>query len=149
MRRPICSVLVILGTITLSVPVFAEGKGGKCPVGYRQSLSGCLSGSARVTLRMTQPDRTTAVAASSASHIPVADITLDRGPVKPLEKVRRLLLISELAGLESLLASTPRRAPDRANVIRRLAEGYAELEALAELESLEESRCAEQAQRER
>ena len=41
------------------------------------------------------------------------------------------LLITYIQGLESLLATTPARAPDRPGILRRLAEGYVELEASA------------------
>ena len=43
------------------------------------------------------------------------------------------LLIQELSDTERLLRRTPRGAPDRARIILRLAEGYAELERLAQL----------------
>ena len=70
------------------------------------------------------------------------------GPVDPeLERAMRprqesskrrseRLLILELARTERLLARTPKGAPDRARIIRRLAEGYAELERLAQLRRL-------------
>src|SRR5688572_30139139 len=43
----------------------------------------------------------------------------------------RKLLITENSGLERLYKTTPRRAPDRAQLVRRLAEGYVELESAA------------------
>lgn len=43
----------------------------------------------------------------------------------------RALLISEIAGLERLLKSTPSKSPDRLQLMRRLAEGYVELENAA------------------
>jgi tetratricopeptide (TPR) repeat protein len=43
----------------------------------------------------------------------------------------RQLLITELQGLENLYASTPKNAPERAQLLRRLAEDYVELEAAA------------------
>ncbi len=43
----------------------------------------------------------------------------------------RALLIQELEGLERLLRVTPKKSPDRPRLLRRLAEGYAELAALA------------------
>jgi hypothetical protein len=44
----------------------------------------------------------------------------------------KALLILELARLEKILEVTPRKAPDRPVLLRRLADGYAELAALAD-----------------
>lgn len=44
----------------------------------------------------------------------------------------RALLITEIQGLERLYASTPKNSPDRPQLIRRLAEGYVELESAAQ-----------------
>ena len=41
------------------------------------------------------------------------------------------LLVTEIQGLESLFASTPKNAPDRPQLMRRLAEDYVELESAA------------------
>lgn len=41
------------------------------------------------------------------------------------------LLITEIAGLENLFRTTPRNAPDRVQLARRLAEDYVELESAA------------------
>jgi len=43
----------------------------------------------------------------------------------------RQLLITEISGLERLYKATPRQSPDRAQLVRRLAEGYVELESAA------------------
>src|SRR3954469_14418579 len=43
----------------------------------------------------------------------------------------RQLLVTEIQGLETLYASTPRTSPDRPKLMRRLAEGYVELESAA------------------
>jgi TolA-binding protein len=43
----------------------------------------------------------------------------------------RALLITEIQGLEQLFQTTPRRAPDRVRIARRLAETYVELENAA------------------
>ncbi len=44
---------------------------------------------------------------------------------------RGQLLVTQIQGLETLLASTPAAAPDRAAILRRLADSYVELEASA------------------
>jgi hypothetical protein len=64
-----------------------------------------------------------------------------------LELARRSLLMQELQHLERIFAVTPRNAPDRPAIIRRLAEGYAELAALSERERLEQEALAESAKR--
>src|SRR6187402_133922 len=46
------------------------------------------------------------------------------------------LLMQELVRLERLLRVTPPRSPERARMVRRLADGYAELEQLAMIERL-------------
>lgn len=43
----------------------------------------------------------------------------------------RALLITEISGLERLYKRTPRQSPDRPQLVRRLAEGYVELESAA------------------
>ena len=47
----------------------------------------------------------------------------------------RSLLILELQALEKLYAATPKRSPDRPTLMRRLAEGYVELEYAAQHEA--------------
>jgi TolA-binding protein len=59
----------------------------------------------------------------------------------------RQLLITEIQGLESLFASTPKNAPDRAKLMRRLAEGYVELESAAFRDKTEQSIKADEAKR--
>ncbi|MCC6214788.1 MAG: tetratricopeptide repeat protein [Polyangiaceae bacterium] len=44
---------------------------------------------------------------------------------------KRALLITEIDGLERLFKSTPKKSPDRPQLIKRLAEGYVELETAA------------------
>ncbi len=48
-----------------------------------------------------------------------------------LEARSRQLLVTEIQGLESLYQTTPKDASDRPNLMRRLAEGYVELESAA------------------
>jgi len=59
----------------------------------------------------------------------------------------RQLLITEIQGLESLFASTPKNAPDRPKLMRRLAEGYVELESAAFRDKTENSIKADEAKR--
>ncbi len=48
-----------------------------------------------------------------------------------LQARARALLVTEISGLENLYSSTPQNAPDRIQVLRRLAEDYVELESAA------------------
>ncbi|HLM74458.1 MAG TPA: tetratricopeptide repeat protein, partial [Polyangiaceae bacterium] len=59
----------------------------------------------------------------------------------------RPLLVAEIQGLESLLESTPRGAPDRPKLLRRLAEDYVELESAAFRDKIEAETSAGEARR--
>lgn len=59
----------------------------------------------------------------------------------------RQLLVTEIQGLESLFASTPKNAPDRPKLMRRLAEGYVELESAAFRDKTENGMKADEAKR--
>jgi len=60
-----------------------------------------------------------------------------------LEKADRRLLIEEIARLERLVTKLPRKAPDRARMVLRLGDDYAELAKLAEREATEQDMVAE------
>lgn len=70
-----------------------------------------------------------------------------REPQKLLKKRSQRLLIQELNALERLLKATPEKAPERARLIRRIADGYAELETLAALEKIRATLKLEEARR--
>jgi tetratricopeptide (TPR) repeat protein len=59
----------------------------------------------------------------------------------------RALLITEISGLERLYKRTPRRSPDRAQLVRRLAEGYVELESAATRDKIKADIDAEDAKK--
>jgi TolA-binding protein len=59
----------------------------------------------------------------------------------------RQLLVTEIQGLESLFTSTPKNAPDRPKLMRRLAEGYVELESAAFRDKTENGMKADEAKR--
>lgn len=59
----------------------------------------------------------------------------------------RQLLVTEIQGLESLFATTPKNAPDRPKLMRRLAEGYVELESAAFRDKTEGQMKADEAKR--
>lgn len=59
----------------------------------------------------------------------------------------RQLLVTEIQGVETLLKSTPKKAADRPKLIRRLAEGYVELESAAFRDKTEAGMKADEAKR--
>lgn len=134
--------------VSLSIAFFAMSSGvsaetkNTCPPGQRPSLEGCVDGSHHAKVRVLQ--RQTKVAS-----VPKPDVESGIEPpkAKVLEFARRSLLLKELQQLENALRSTPANAPDRPAMIRRLAEGYAELAALSERQQLEEEMAAEKAAR--
>jgi TolA-binding protein len=58
------------------------------------------------------------------------------------------LLVTQIQGLESLLESTPATAPDRAPLLRRLADSYVELESSAFRKKIESRGRADEIRRE-
>src|SRR5262249_43932324 len=64
-----------------------------------------------------------------------------------LQARSRQLLVTEIQGLESLFASTPKNAPDRPKLMRRLAEGYVELESAAFRDKTENGIKADEAKK--
>lgn len=124
-------------------PAIAEPS---CPPGQRPSLSGCVDGSAHTRAR-NAPDA--ARGASSAKRVPKPDpaLAIERARPSSLERASRQLLMAELLRLESVLKNLPKNAPDRPIVLRRLAEGYAELERWSERERARASAAAEAIER--
>jgi TolA-binding protein len=59
----------------------------------------------------------------------------------------RALLITEIQGLERLLKQTKKNSPDRPQLVRRLAEGYVELEAAAVRDEIAEDVAATDAKK--
>ena len=74
--------------------------------------------------------------ARSADEAGQPDASIERRAARrahepPRSARQRALLVTEIQGLESLFATTPKNAPDRPQLARRLAEGYVELESAA------------------
>ena len=62
-----------------------------------------------------------------------------------MAKKSRQLLITEIQGLEGLFSNTPKSSQDRPKLMRRLAEGYVELESAAFRDKTEASMKADEA----
>jgi hypothetical protein len=138
----VCS--IVCSTVLASVPASAERKA--CPPGSRPGLSGCVDGSARAKLRQTPDARRVAI--EPRTRVPDLDPETFRDPPRALKRQQRALLMAELARLEALLRRTPAKSPDRAGLIRRLAEGYAELAADADRDRMRAELDVERAERE-
>jgi TolA-binding protein len=103
----------------------------KCAAIASLLLLGCeATGSSVVTPVATVEQPAPEVTSAPVAEAPPPEhrIVKARDPRKStLHPRARALLITELQGLERLLAYTPPRAPDRPQLTRRLAEDYAEL----------------------
>src|SRR6188768_161030 len=64
-----------------------------------------------------------------------------------LQARARALLITEIQGLERLYKRTPKKSPDRPQLVRRLAEGYVELESAAQRDKIAADIAAQDAKR--
>src|SRR6478735_2457477 len=64
-----------------------------------------------------------------------------------LQARARALLITEIQGLERLYKRTPKKSPDRPQLVRRLAEGYVELESAAQRDKIAADISAQDAKR--
>ncbi|HEX6275041.1 MAG TPA: hypothetical protein VFZ53_18490 [Polyangiaceae bacterium] len=136
---------LFLAVSCLSSPVFAEPK-ARCPEGQRPSLSGCVEGGARAKVR-ARADADARVAGPKPVPKPDPALTVARAKPKPLELASKTLLVRELARLEAILKTTPEDSPDRPILLRRLAEGYAELERVAESERAKSQAAADAEER--
>jgi len=131
--------------VSLAGSALAQGAEKGCPAGQRPSLSGCVDGSSQARVRL----REDASKAASSKPVPKPDpaLTAERARTRPLEHQRKTLLIRELAQLEAILARTKESSPDHMSIIRRLAEGYAELESIAERERARAQAAADDLER--
>jgi hypothetical protein len=126
----------------------AETSAKGCPAGQRPSLSGCVDGSSRARARArVRPEAATTSAQPKPVPKPDPALTVERGKVPPLEHQRKALLIRELNQLETMLSRTKDNSPDHLLIVRRLAEGYAELEAIAERERARAQAAADDLER--
>jgi hypothetical protein len=143
MKRGIVPLAALCAGVFNVAPLAAEPS---CPPGTRPGVSGCVDGGARARARsVSDPARER----SSAKSVPKPDpaLALERARPSALERASRRLLMAELLRLESVLKNMPKNAPDRPTVLRRLAEGYAELERLSERERAKASAAAEAMER--
>ncbi|HEX5100231.1 MAG TPA: hypothetical protein VFV94_12055 [Polyangiaceae bacterium] len=115
-----------------------------CPGGQRPGISGCVDATPRA--RLTEA-ATAKPPATKPIPKPDPELSAARAKPMPLERQSRTMLIQELKRLEALLQKTPEGSPDFLIVLRRLGDGYAELEVLAERERAKASAAADDAER--
>lgn len=139
--RSALSLVGLLGGLLVAGTTTAEPR--KCPPGQRPGISGCIAGAprARATASPTKEPQK-----SATVNKPTVDPELDPRALARVADKR--LLLAELQRLESLLQVTKKDSPDRPVLLRRLAEGYAELERIATLERETAKLRAERAARE-
>jgi hypothetical protein len=131
---------VLISTVTGSAA--AETSRTRCPAGQRPSLSGCVDGSSQARARAT-PEAQAKPKGPKAVPKPDPALTVARAKVGWSETRTKQLLIQELIRLEAMLDKTPENSPDHPVILRRLAEGYAELEMIAERERAKSQAAAD------
>jgi hypothetical protein len=142
---PLLRTLVLFASIAAVSPhASAQATRKACAGGKRPGISGCVD--ATPQLRLTEA---AAVKQPAPKPVPKPDPALaaERAKPSPLERQSRTLLIQELKRLELVLKETPEASPDFPIILRRLADGYAELEALAERERAKAQAAADDAER--
>ena len=122
--------------VCMAVPAFAAKISNACiPRAVQSKLESCPPGpgKARASQRGAPSVRQAAGANKPAKSTkppePEAPTLPERKHV--LAPRQTALLVREIRGLERLLGQTPPKSPDRPQLLRRLAEGYVELEASA------------------
>ena len=133
MRSP-PKIAILLASIVTAAAATAPAKAPACPPGKRPTLSGCASNtpSLRTTTRSAEKAAPAGSGSAAPRHVDAPPTQLR--PDLPLERRNRALLVEEIAELEALLQKTPPKSPDRAGLVLRLANDYAELTAMAERE---------------
>jgi hypothetical protein len=113
-----------------------------CGPGRRPGINGCVNATPRA--------RTNAPAKEARETSPPKPEPMRPPPdgKSRAEIADRILLVQELQQLEALLKKTPKHAPERAAIVKRLAETYADLAKRAEYEREVARLRAEQAKRE-
>jgi hypothetical protein len=123
-----------------------EKNRSRCPAGQRPSLSGCADAGGPLRLRMRADAQAKPVQQKPVPK-PNPALAVDRAERPALEIRKKHLLIRELARLEAMLAKTPETSPEHPIFLRRLAEGYAELEMIAERERAASQAAADDLER--
>src|SRR5581483_129529 len=122
----------LLALLVTTAAASTRAKPPTCPPGKRPTLAGCAS--TPPSLRTTTPRVEKTAPAGSASPRRVDGPETQFRPDVPVARRSRALLVEEIAGLEAPVQKTPPKSPDRAGIVLRLANDYAELTAMSERE---------------
>jgi hypothetical protein len=119
----------LCGILGSSGAAFGQGESKKdCGPGRRPGIKGCVDAipRARATPGAIKP--------SNDAKPPTPDASMRPPPDErtPAEAAERVLLLRELQQLEALLKATPTNAPERAALLKRVADTYADLAKRAE-----------------
>lgn len=108
----------------------------KCPGGPKKFN---IKKKRSAAFKAKPPPRTAKKSSDSKPTNPTEEMAAgQRDTRKTRLKARaRALLITEIQGLERLFKRTPKKSPDRPQLVRRLAEGYVELETAADRDKIE------------
>jgi hypothetical protein len=139
------ALFVVISSIS-GAAVAREKSRSRCASGQRPSLSGCVDAGAPARIR-ARPEAQAKPVAQKPVPKPDPTLAVERAERRPLEIQKKHLLIRELVRLESVLRETPENSPDHPILLRRLAEGYAELEMLAERERAASQAAADDLER--
>jgi TolA-binding protein len=99
----------------------------RCPSDVKKKATG----QRRKVFKSALPER---ARSARAGAVPRPPENLPPDPRKASRAAKRIrpLLLQEITNLTRLLARTPRKSPDRSELLRRLAEDYVELETIAQ-----------------
>ena len=131
MRSP-PKIALLLASFVTAAAVTTGAKPPTCPPGKRPTLSGCASTNPSLRATTHSVEKVAPAGSTSPRRMDAPETQLR--PDVPLVRRSRALLVEEIAELEVLLQKTPSKSPDRAGVVLRLANDYAELTAIAERE---------------
>lgn len=139
------ALFIVISSIA-SAAVAKEKNRSRCPAGQRPSLSGCADAGGPARMR-TRPEARAKPVQQKPVPKPDPALAIERAERPPLEIQKKHLLVRELVRLEAVLKDTPENSPDHPILLRRLAEGYAELEMIAERERAASQAAADDLER--
>jgi hypothetical protein len=141
--RTLGCVIVGVGLLS-SAAALGQGESKKnCGPGRRPGINGCVDAAPRARPKPEPPK-----VSDPKPPAPAQGMRPPPDERTPAEAAERALLMQELVRLERLLKATPQNAPERATILKRLAETYAELAKRAEHDREVARIRAERAERE-
>ena len=127
-----CLLLVLFAparaAANVCISVAAKERLDACPDGVKPRS---VKKRERASLRSAAPKQKSRPKTGGGHHVPDDDVDDAVGRrQKKLGRRSKALLVREIQGLEGLLDRTDKKAPDRARIVLRIANGYAELAAV-------------------